>query len=226
MSAATIEIERARATSATGARVAALAGAAFALCFFIGVAMLSIPDDATDRELVAWWSDGANQTAAVVSMYLFVVAGLCFVVFLAGLRSRLLAAEGGSGELTSLAFGAGVVFVAMLFVAGASRGTIGFAMKSPANGEPLPGADTLRYVPQIGYAVTGTGGMLAAALTIVAVSWLIVRTRVFGRWLAWLGGVAAAVVVVAVIALTGVLAIPAVLVWALAASVALWRTAR
>ena len=58
------------------------------------------------------------------------------------------------------------------------------------------------------------------------VSVLVVRTRAFGSWLAWIGGAAALVAVAASVALSGALAIPAVLVWALAASVALWRGAR
>lgn len=226
MSATTVEIDRAPARRATGSRFGALAGLAFAFCFFLGVAMLDLPQKATDQELVAWWSNGDNQTSAVVSMYLFVLAGLCFLVFLTKLRSRLLAAEGGTGELTALAVGTGTVFVAMLFVAAASRGLIGFAVKSPANDESLPGPDTLRYVPQLGYAVTGTAGLLAAAVTMATTSWLIVRTAVFGRWLAWVGGVATLIVLVASAVLTGVLAIPALLVWALATSVVLWRGAR
>jgi hypothetical protein len=91
---AAIETERApakRAAHTTGA----LAGLAFALCFLAGVATLDIPEGASDRELVAWWSDSRHQTTAVVSMYLFVLAGLCFLVFLGKLRSRLLLAEGG-----------------------------------------------------------------------------------------------------------------------------------
>ena len=92
--------------------------------------MLDIPSGVSDQKLVAWWSDSGHQSATVVSMYLFVLAGLCFLVFLAKLRSRLLTAEGGTGELTSLVVASGVVFVAMLFVAAASRGVIGFAIKS------------------------------------------------------------------------------------------------
>jgi Tol biopolymer transport system component len=210
----------------TGSRIGALAGLVFAFCFFVGVITLELPKNATDQELVAWWSDTGHQTAAILSMYLFVLAGLSFLVFLVKLRARLLAAEGGAGEQTALVFGAGVVFVSMLFVAAALRGVIAFAVKSPVSGESLPGADFLRFVPQIGYAVTGTGGLLAAALAMAATSWLIVKTGVFGRWLAWLGAVAAVVVAVAGAALSGVAAIPAVLVWTLATSVALWRPPR
>lgn len=225
MTTTTLDIPSTR-KRAAASRIGALAGLAFALCLFVGVAMLDLPRHATDQELVAWWADGGHRASAVVSMHLFVLAGLSFLVFLVKLRSRLLAAEGGTGELTALVVGAGVVFVSMLFVAGAARGVIGFAVDSPANDEALPGPDTLRYLPQVGYAVTGTGGLLAAALTMAATSLLVVRTAVFGRWLAWIGAVAALIVVGAGAALSAVFAIPALLVWALATSVALWRAPR
>jgi hypothetical protein len=206
-------------------RIGSLAGVGFAIFFFIGVAMLETPENASDQELVAWWSDSGNRTSAVVSMYLFVLAGLCFLVFLVALRSWLLAAEGGRGDLTALVFGSGLVFVSLLSVAAAARGVIGFAVESPTSDESLPGPDTLRYLPQVGYAITGTGGLLAAAVSMAATSVLIVRTAVFRRWLAWVGAVAVLVVVGAAIALSAVLAIPALLVWAVAVSAAMWRPA-
>jgi hypothetical protein len=192
----------------------------------MGTATLNIPRGASDAKLVAWWADSGNQTTAIVSMYLFVVAGLCFLLFLTKLRSRLLAAEVGTGELTSLVVASGAVFVAMLLVAAASRGVIGFAVKSPGDNESLPGADTLRYLPQTGYAALGIGGLLAAAVSMATTSWLILRTAVFGRWLAWLGAATALVIVVAAAALVGMLAIPAMLIWVLAVSVAMWRAPR
>jgi hypothetical protein len=223
---ATVDQGTAITARTAGGRLGALAGLAFAFLFFMGTAMLDLPHGVSDEKMVAWWSDSGHQLTVVVSMYLFVLAGLCFLVFLAKLRSRLLAAEGGTGGLTSLVVAGGVVFVAMLFVAAAARGGIGYAMKSPGSNELLPGADTLRYFPTIGYAALGAGGLLAAAVAMATTSWLIVRTAVFGRWLAWVGAAAAILVVVANVVLAGMLAIPAMLVWALATSVAMWREAR
>jgi hypothetical protein len=220
---ATVGTHTAVTARTAGGRLGALAGLAFSFFFFMGTAMLDLPHGVSDREMVAWWSDSGNQLTTVVSMYFFVLAGLCFLVFLAKLRSRLLSAEGGTGELTSLVTASGAVFVAMLFVAAAARGGIGFAITSPVGDESLPGADTLRYYPSIGYAVLGAGGLLAAALTMATTSWLIVRTGVFGRWLAWVGGAAALLIVGANAALSGVMVIPAMLIWAAATSVALWR---
>jgi hypothetical protein len=81
-------------------------------------------------------------------------------------------------------------------------------------------------VPQAGYAALGAAGLLAAAVAMAATSWLVMRTAVFGRWLAWLGAAAAILVIAANAALVGMVAIPVVLVWALATSAALWRGAR
>jgi hypothetical protein len=219
-------LQRSPTPARMGTRLGSVAGFAFVVFLFAGIVMLEIPKRASDQELVAWWSDSGNQLAAVVSMYCFVLAGLCFLVFLTQLRSRLLAADDESGELTTLLVAAGAVFVAMLFVAAVSRGVIGFAVKSPANDETLPGPDTLRYLPQLGYAATGSAGVLAAALTMATTSWLIVRTAVFGRWLAWVGAAAAVVTAIASASLGGVFALPAIFVWAAAASVALWRAPR
>ncbi len=223
---ATVGTHTAIATRARGGRAGAIAGLAFSMLFLLGTAMLNIPLGASDEKLVAFWSDSGNQVTSIISMYSFVLAGLCFLVFLVQLRSRLLAAEGGDGRLSALVVASGGVFVAMLIVAAASRGMIGFALKAPGSKESLPGADTLRYIPQIGYAALGAGGMLAAAVAMATTSWLIVRTGAFSRWLAWVGGVAAILIIAANAALAGMLAIPVMLVWALSTSVAMWRGAR
>src|SRR4051794_1029560 len=102
MSTATLtnDAEPATAARRTRSAVGALAGLAFAICYFVGVASLELPEHASDAELVAWWSDSGNRATAVVSMYLFVVAGLCFLGLLAVLVARLREREGGIAELT------------------------------------------------------------------------------------------------------------------------------
>src|SRR4029078_9000490 len=130
-------------------RLGALSGLAFAALFFLGTAMLDIPHGLSDEKTATWWSERGTQRTATASMYCFALAGLCFLAFLIQLRSRLLAAEGGDGAMTSLVMASGVLFVTMLLVAAVARGVIGFAVKSPASDESLPGPDTLRYLPQI-----------------------------------------------------------------------------
>lgn len=203
-------------------KVAALSGAAFALAYLIGTASLNAPLRGSDQKIVEFWSGGGNQTAAVISMYCFAIAGLVFLVFMSHVRAFLAASRTASSRLSEVVFGSSLVFVVMLFVSGVARGVIGFATKSHWP-QPVPNVDLLRYLPQLSYAAGGLA-LLAAAVTIATTSWMILGGGVFGRWLAWLGFVVSLVLVVANGALAGVAVIPAMLIWALATSVAMWRS--
>jgi len=204
----------------THARTTALAGIAFAVFFLLGTASLNAPHGGSDQKIIEFWSDSGNQTTAVISMYLFAVAGLVFLVFVSQLRAFLASAATSSNRLSELVFGSSLVFVALLFVSGVARGAIGFAAKS--GNEPLPRVDLLRYLPQISYAAGGLA-LLAAAVAITTTSWMILRSGLLGRWLAWLGFVVSLVIVVANVLLVGGLAIPAMLIWAIATGFAIWR---
>lgn len=200
-------------------KAAAIAGIAFSLLMSAIIWLLrrSIPAD--PLEPGAWLATNTQTVALALNLVPF--AGVAFLWFIGVIRDRI-----GTYEdrfFATVLLGSGLLFVAMLFVAAASRGVIGFAVKSPGDNESLPGADTLRYLPQTGYAALGIGGLLAAAVAMATTSWLIVRTAVFGRWLAWLGSATALVIVVAAAALVGMVAIPAMLIWVLAVSVAMWR---
>jgi hypothetical protein len=214
-------LEQTLVRSARG-KAAGLSGIGFAIAYLIGTASLNAPLSGTDQKIVEFWSDGGNQTAAVISMYCFAIAGLLFLVFMSNLRARLAAGDAGSTKLSEIVFSSGLVFVVMLFVSGVARGVIGFGTKSHWS-QPVPNADLLRYLPQISYAAGGLA-LLAAAVAITTTSVLILRGGVFGRWLAWLGFVVSLVLVVANAFLAGVAVIPAMLIWALAASFAMWRS--
>jgi hypothetical protein len=116
-------------------------------------------------------------------------------------------------------FGAGMTFVGLLFIAGIARGSIAVAVR--VNDEPLPGVDMLRLVPEVSYVALGAYSMIVAAFVVVACSSVILRTGVYGRWLGWLGFAVSVVLLLSVV--IGPFVIPALLLWALAASVAMWR---
>ncbi len=203
-------------------KAAALSGIAFAIAYLIGTASLNAPLQGSDQAIVEFWSDSGNQTIAVISMYCFAIAGLVFLVFVSHLRSFLGASGTASTRLSEVVFGSSLVFVVLLLVSGVARGVIGFAAKSHWP-QPLPSADLLRYLPQVSYAAGGLA-LLAAAVAIATTSWMILRGGAFGRWLAWLGFVVSLVLVVANGLLAGVAVIPAMLIWTLATSVAMWRS--
>ena len=212
-------------TRQPGSKLAAVAGIASALSFLVGTAVLNVPTKATDSELVRWWSSSGHQREALISMIAMTLAGLLFVVFLAHLRSRLLTSEGGDGTLTTIVYSAGLLFVGMLFLAATARGVISFAIRSPAGEQPLPSVDLLRYLPQISVCRTRS---LRTSLRCTRDDRDVdtrVQDGVFGRWLAWLGFVCAAALVAANVVLLGIAVVPAMLVWTIATSVVLGRSA-
>lgn len=203
-------------------KVGAIAGIIFVAMLFFSTAMLSAPDKAPDAEIIEWWSDDANLTTVLVSTYLQIGAAACFLVFLTAVRSISLRAEGGTGALSTLAFTCGVVFAALLLASDGPRGVTAFAVK--VNGEELPSADLLRYLPQLGYVIAGTVGGTLVGVSILTSSVLVLRTGAFGRWLGVLG-VVCAVGTVALALAVGPFFIPVLLVWVVASSFALWRVA-
>jgi hypothetical protein len=208
--------------------VGAAAGVAFAMLFFVSLAAIDPLREATNQEILDWWSDSGNRDNLLVSMYTMLLSGPAFLVFLTRLRARLRAAEQADGW-TALMFAAGVVFVATLSIRAIFRGVIVEAVQFkgepvPAGGASLPGTDLLRYVTAVADASLGLVVIPFATLLVVAASALILRTRPFGRWVGWLGLVVAALSLVMVVLLMGPFASPLILIWVLATSVELVRT--
>lgn len=201
-------------------KVAALVGVAFVALMFVSLGWYSAPRGVSDAELVTWWSDSAHQRDVIISIYALVLGGIAFLVFLTAVRSRLAAAEGGNAPWSSLVFAMGVVFVALLFAAGAPRGVIAFAAKM--SDEPLPGPDTLRYLPEMASTTIGLFGGCVVAAAIGVTSMLILKYGGLGRWLGW-GGLVAAMGIAVLALAVGSIFFPVLFIWVLATSFALWR---
>ena len=72
-----------------------------------------------DRQFVSYFNDASNRARDIASAYVLAAAGLAFVVFLAHMYATLRERSGGRG-LPLIAFGAGLVFVALLLAAAAA----------------------------------------------------------------------------------------------------------
>lgn len=202
--------------------VGAIAGLAFSVLLLAAFWSLDPLRDASDAELVAWWTNSANLRDNVLSMYFMLACVPCFLLFLITLRGRLATAEGDGAPLSGFVLAAGLCFAAAVLIGGTARGLIAQSVKF--SDEPLPGPDTLRYMTAFSMAIFGLVAMPAAAITVGAASWLIIRTRAMAAWLGWAGFVAAAIVAVATAFLMGPLVAPLIMLWVVAASFELWRT--
>ena len=199
-------------------RWAAACGVLSAIALFVAVASVDVPRHASEEEMLSWWRDGDNRTADVVSTFALLACGLFFFGFLTHLARRVGDYCEDSGRLIQQA---GTAFAVMLFVGGGVGGAVVRGLV--ADEEPLPGVDVLRFFAQVRYTTIGTFAMPAAALVIAAASYAALRHGALPRWLGWLGVVCAVVIVGATAAFVGQLAIPALLVWTIAASIVFLR---
>ncbi len=195
-------------------RWAPLGGVIFVVLLVIGVALIGDhPDpDAVDGEIKDYLGDSGRQTNNIVGAYLWVLAGIALLWFLTHLRGVLRTAEGAPGTLSNLGFAAGLVFTVLLMSGGATIAAVAGAIEF--RDAPITETDLVRTLPQMGYAMILLGGGFAAVVLVLTTSIISLQTGVLPQWLAWLGIVAAIVLLFAVIFLPMV----ALLIWVLAVS--------
>jgi hypothetical protein len=203
-----------------------LAGIAFVVLFVVGFSLNNIPsaDDSTAK-IFSFYNDSGDRAQLIISSYVLWLAALFFFWFIAGLRARLLAVEGAPGRLTSISFGGGLVFIAMLMAAAACFASI--AGDITFGGDDFVGAqgarflDGARFIPELGFPLLLIGGAFAAIAMVDAASILIVRTGMLPSWIGYFGFVAA----VGLLFAGFFLPILLFLLWVLFASVAMLRRA-
>ena len=102
-------------------------------------------------------------------------------------------------QWTAFAHSMAAAFCSTMLVLAAMRGVIGRMVK--VDGSPLPGLDVLRFSTGLNYALYNTGAMAALALSIMAMSIVVLRTHILGKWVGVVGIDPSAVILAAVAAL-------------------------
>ena len=192
---------RAETPSGTGlrgpARVAGLAGLAFAVLFVVGfTALNTLPGpSAPDDEILRFYDDQNKRQLSVVGAYIVPFSAIAFLWFIAALRTLLVDPnEQRSETLSRVQLAAGILFVAGAFVAAATASAAATSIEFFESSETDPAL--LRQLPQLGYSVMFVFTIRMAGMFIAVTSRL-------GRWLlpGWLtviGYLLAAVLVLTV----------------------------
>jgi hypothetical protein len=165
-------------------RFGAATGIGFVVLLIVAFATQpSAPDlDAPASEVASYYADergGIQFTVALIS-----VALALYVWFLGALRSRLRAAEGGTGPLSGIAFGAGLVTVAGSAVAGMLTAVAAFRPEETS-------AELTRALNDAGLIGFGVIAPAAAAF-FLATAVVVLRTDALPTWLGWLAVLGAA----------------------------------
>ena len=207
-------------------RLDAAAGIAFVVLAVLSGYVAGTPPVATDSvgKITTFLTDKREELQA--SSFFLGLAMLAFLWFLGSLRGRLRDAEGGTGRLTAVAFGSGLVLVSLAFVAQGllMAGTLHVAALDDSTIRALFDGST--YVFEM-TAFAGAG--LTAAVAAVTLRYGALPTAI-----GVLSAIAAAVQVISALSLYGeddsflsiggtapMIAFFLFLIWALATSIAL-----
>jgi hypothetical protein len=207
------------AAPAEARRVAAVASALFAVALFMTVASVNVPHDPSNAELLRWWQQSSNRTSGLVSGLSAICAASLFPVVVNHIHH--LGAAARSPQWLAFARSMTAAVTTVWLVTGAARAAVGHLVD--VMGEPLPGTDVLRFATAFNYTLLGLSGMGVLGLSILAISVVVLRTHALGRWVGYVGGVCAVVILGAVAAQLGAYTTPIAILWALCLAAAIWR---
>jgi hypothetical protein len=177
--------------STTENRAWALVGPLTVALWILGLALLTSHqpgDHATGSEILAWYA--SHKNTILLGGWIFMLGGLGFVTFVAGLRERL----GAAAPLALAGATIGAVF-GMLMAAVDVAGALDMSDLGPAT------AATFHHSVDVFF----VGAELAAILPIGALAVAAWRTRVLPRWWAVFSGLATLVLVVGPIGWIGLI---------------------
>lgn len=151
-------------------------GIAFPVLFLASVAVSNPPaDDASNVTWIRNYTGSSEQARHFATGILLVLAGLCLASFLTALWRHVHDAFPSASPLPLVAAAASAACIA----AG------GVVQAFVSGGEligryPLPSADVLRLSNDLGFALVGVAGMLAAALAVACLSVQARRAGILG----------------------------------------------
>ena len=172
-------------------RAAGIAGLLFAAFFIASLLMLqgAPGGGSTAAEIADWYLQSNSRHLGIVGLYLVPFAGISFLWFIAVIRSHI--GEREDHFFATVFLGSGLLFVAMLFGAAAAAGAPLASVRF--QGAPVPGPDAIGFARALGYTFLYVYAIRVAAVFVISVSTLALRTASLPRWLV-IAGYAIAVV--------------------------------
>jgi hypothetical protein len=175
-------------------RAAAIAGIVFAILLGTALVLLRISVPANPRDAPTWLDDPWRKNSVMVALNLVPFAGLAFLWFVGVIRDRIGAAE--DRFFASVFLGTGLLFVAMLFVAGAVAG--GLIATESQRGSAAISPELWRLGRQTTYLVLNVYAMRMAGAFTITTTTIAARLGILPRWLAVFGWVVAVVLLVTI----------------------------
>ncbi len=158
-------------------RAAAVAGIIFAVLMTISMVLmrLSLPEELSGTDIAAWLQ--GNTTAITVALTLVPFAGIAFLWFLGVVRDRL-----GTKEdqfFSTVFFGSGLLFLAMIFTSAAIAG--GILSSYAIDPETMTNSGAITFGRAVMYTIANVYALRMGAVFMIALATIWMRTGVMPR---------------------------------------------
>ena len=203
-------------------KAAGFAGLLFSALFVVSILLLRArpAPGSTAEEIASFYLERDAGRISLAGLYVVPFAGIAFLWFIAAVRAHM--GEHEDRFFATVFLGSGILFVAMLFAAAASAGSLIAAVTF--QDEPTPGSDTVIFARALAFAFLFVFAVRVAAVFMLVVSTIGLRTGFLPRWLVFVGYVAGFVFLFTVAYVEElVLVLPA---WVTAVSIVILREAR
>jgi hypothetical protein len=175
---------------------AGIAGLLFAILFTGALILLrSGPlTTATDAQLALLFATGGHVPIVIGGLYLAPFSGIMFLWFIAVVRDQI--GEREDRFFATVFFGSGLLFVALVFVATATASAVvvGYLYLD----QPAPSAALVQAMRALSYTVLFAFSTRAAAVFLISMGTIGLRSQTFPRWFAMTGYLLGLVLLVAV----------------------------
>ncbi len=177
-------------------RTAGIAGLVFAALFVTSLLLFrNHPAPGSSATVIEeWYLRSHGRYVALVGLYLAPFAGIAFLWFIAVIRDHV--GEHEDRFFATVFLGSGLLFVAMMFAGAAAAGAPLAAIKF--QDAPVPDPDTVELARGLAYTFLYVYAVRAAAVFMIVVSTIGLRTGRLPRWLVVAGYVVALVMLFSV----------------------------
>lgn len=164
---------------------AGVAGLVFAALFVIALVLLrTVPIyDAGDQAVIDWFASGGDTAIVIAALYCIPLAGVMFLWFVAVIRDQI--GEREDQFFSTVFFGSGLLFVALLFVEAAVAGSLVVGVRYLEQDPPT--AESVGLIRSLAYTVMFAMATRAAAVFMIATATVGLRSGVFPRRFAIVG---------------------------------------
>jgi hypothetical protein len=161
-------------------RAAGLAGILFAVLFSGSIVLIRLSIPANPEDGGAWLKERAGMVTLALSLVPF--AGIAFLWFIGVVRDRLGHLE--DQFFSTVFFGSGLLFLAMMFASAALAG--GTLAAYAVESSRLIDSGVYTFARTLMYRITNIYGIKMAGVFMISLGTIWVRTHVMPRWLALL----------------------------------------